>query len=235
MPAALVAAVPALPFNSMKVLFSILLLNAFCIYTTYGQQKEVAPDKPETSTLNHVDTKGRKHGMWLISKQPRMGEAGTNEFGNYEHGIKYGAWYKIDQNGDLVSVEHFRNDVLDGEVKYYDRGKLYCIGHYRGLNPQNKFDTIVVMHPVTHVEEYRIISTDNGSLRHGSWKYYDADNGSLVKEEEYQVDELIFKKDYVQSASKDSINRKKHEAMMPHNQEKKAVPPRNKKLSYMEN
>jgi antitoxin component YwqK of YwqJK toxin-antitoxin module len=163
-----------------------------------------------------------------------MGEPGVSEFGNYEHGSKYGLWYKIDHSGDLLSIENFRNNVLDGEVKYYDQGRLYCIGHYRGLNPRNKFDTIVVMHPVTQEEQYKVISTDQGALRHGTWQYFDPANGYLVKEEEYQVDELVFRKDYDVAGGADSLARKRHEAQMPHNKKKKALPPAGKKLSYTE-
>ena len=178
----------------MKIFLSVVVAFLFFADRSFAQQREEPPVPPEASHLNKVDVKGKKHGLWLTTKPPRMGEPGINEFGNYEHGEKYGMWYKIDDKGDLVAIESFRHDVLDGEVKYYDQGKLYCIGHYRGLNPKNKFDTIVIMHPVTQEEEYRIIPTDNGSLRHGSWKYYDPQNGYLVKEEEYQVDELVYKK-----------------------------------------
>jgi antitoxin component YwqK of YwqJK toxin-antitoxin module len=161
-----------------------------------------------------------------------MGEPGVNEFGNYDHGIKVGNWYKVDNGGDLVSIEAYRNDVLDGEVKYYDQGKLYCVGHYRGLNPKYAFDTIVVTHPVTQEEEYKVVATDNGSLRHGTWKYYNPGTGSLIKEEEYQVDELVFHKEYEVSSKVDSVYMKKHEAMMPHNSGAKAKLPPGKKVSY---
>ena len=65
--------------------------------------------------VNKLDGNGKRDGVWLTSQGARMGEEGFTEFGTYEHGIKYGKWYKIDGEGDLLSVETFRNDVLDGE------------------------------------------------------------------------------------------------------------------------
>jgi hypothetical protein len=121
---------------------------------------------------------------------------------------------------------------LDGEVKYYDRGHLYCVGNYRGLNASQAYDTIVVMDPVTQAESYKVISTENGTLRHGTWKYYNPGTGQLMREEEYQVDELVFKKDYHVSAGMDSVYRRKHEMKMPHRKGEQYAPPSAKRHSY---
>jgi len=214
-------------------LFSILLA-VLVSGISFGQHRQEPPASPEQSQLNQLDNRGKKHGIWLHTKSPSMGEPGINEFGHYEHGIKLGAWYKVDHTGDLVSIEHYRNNVLDGEVKYYDQGKLYCIGHYLGLNPLNKFDTIIVTDPVSHEEAYRVVSTAQGALRHGKWQYFDPGNGHLIKEEEYQVDELVFRKDYEISAKADSILKRKHEARMPHvkSKQKTEQTPPGKKISY---
>ena len=186
----------------------------------------------ERTPVNQVDSRGQKHGMWWISVAPRMGEPGTTEFGNYDHGIKYGLWYKLDSEGDLVAVESFRNSVLDGEVKYYDQGRLYCSGNYLGLNPKYKFDTIMVMDPITHNESYKVIPTINGSVRHGTFQYFNPRNGHLIKEEEYQVDELVYRKGYEISANVDSIYLRQHEQRMPHKTGAKYAPPSGKKISY---
>jgi len=219
----------------MKIIYSTLVLALLAASPAFAQQRADPPVPPDQSKLNQTDTKGKRHGTWLTQKDARMGEPGISEFGNYDHGSKAGAWYKIDNMGDLVAIETFRNNVLDGEVKYYDQGKLYCVGHYRGLNPRQKYDTVVVMHPVTQEEEYKVIPTDHGSLRHGNWKYYDPSNGHLIKEEEYQVDELVYKKDYEVSAAADSVYQKKHEAMLPHISGKTVKLPPGKKISYTGN
>src|SRR5690606_26255968 len=116
--------------------------------------------------------------------------------GIYYHGRKMGLWYKMDDAGELLAVEGYKNDAKDGEVKYFDRGRLMAVGHYRGLNPDHPTDTIMVEHPITGVQELRSVSTDKGSLRHGLWRYYDPETGRLTREEEYQVDELIYTREF---------------------------------------
>ncbi|MBS1782962.1 MAG: hypothetical protein JSS78_07835 [Bacteroidetes bacterium] len=212
----------------------ILLLSCLLISIVASAQKrrEDAPITPEPTTLNKVDSKGKRHGLWLSTTAARMGEVGFSEFGNYDHGIKIGQWYKIDEGGELMAIEAYRNNVRDGEVRYYEQGKLYCVGHYRGLNPRQQFDTIVVMDPTTQEEQYRIIPTEQGSLRHGLWRYYDPNWGFLTKEEEYQVDELVYKKDFIVSSSRDSLNKQKHEEQLPHVKRKPLSAPRSGRISY---
>lgn len=170
----------------------------------------------KTSTLNQKDSQGKKHGMWFISRPPELGEPGITEVGSYEHGKKYGTWYKMDHIGDLVSIELFRNDVLDGEAKYFERGQLYCTGFYRGLNPARPYDTIVVIDPDTHEASFKVIDTEKGTMRHGLWRYYEPASGQLIREEEYQVDELIYKQEFEQNSKADSLRRKKHQERLPH-------------------
>jgi hypothetical protein len=216
----------------MKI-FGTIFFAAFLLCSVMkAQEKEQASLPSEKTHINQYDEKGKKQGLWLNTTAARMGEPGTNEFGNYDHGKKYGIWYKIDDQGDLVSIETFRNNVLDGEVKYYNMGRLYCIGHYRGLTPTQKYDTIMVMHPITHEEAYKVISTENGTMRHGTWQYFNPQSGQLVREEEYQVDELVYKKDYEVSAARDSAYMKQHIEALPHNQGKIASPPPGKRFSY---
>ncbi len=144
--------------------------------------------------INKTDTKGNKNGMWLLTQPARMGEPSQTEFGTYEHGNKAGLWYKLDGEGELLAVETYKNNVLDGEAKYYENGRLNCIGYYRGLNPKYEYDTVFVTDPVTHNEITRFVPTEKGTMRHGTWRFYDTDNGRLIREEDYQVDQLVFAK-----------------------------------------
>ncbi len=209
------------------VFFSILLIPFFA----RGQQPQ-PPESEERLAVNKYDDRGKKHGMWLTSTPPRMGEEGISEFGNYLHGKKTGNWYRVDENGDLVSIENFRNDLLDGEVKYYDKGRLYCTGNYRALKASNPFDTIVVVDPISYEERYKVISTQIGSIRHGTWKYYHPPTGQVIREEEYQGDELVLKKDYEVSASLDSINQQIHQMRLPHNKKQRYSHPKAKRSSF---
>jgi antitoxin component YwqK of YwqJK toxin-antitoxin module len=183
--------------------------------------------------INKTDAKGKKNGMWLITQPARMGEPSSTEFGSYEHGNKTGLWYKLGGEGDLLAVETFKNNVLDGEAKYYENGRINCVGYYRGLNPNHDFDTVFVLDPATHHEITRIIPTERGSVRHGTWRFYDTDNGRMVREEDYQVDELVFSKDYPYSKA-DSAAILKRETKLPHNKDNAYKPPINKQVSYTE-
>lgn len=215
-----------------KLLILITFFSGIITSSVFAQKREAPENAKEKLPVNQIDAQGKKQGMWWYITKARMGEPGITEFGNYDHGIKYGPWYKINNEGDLVSIENFRNNVLDGEVKYYDHGQLYCIGHYRGLNPKQQYDTIVVTHPITHEESYKVISTDNGTMKHGTWFYYNPQNGHLVKEEEYQVDELIYHKEYEVSSKADSTFKKIHQKNLPHNKGDMYTPPHGKDVSY---
>lgn len=184
--------------------------------------------------VNKMDESGKRHGMWLVSQPEHMGEEGFTEFGNYDHGLKYGKWYKIDGEGDLVSVEMFKNDVLDGEVKYYDKGMLTCIGHYRGLNPETKYDTIVVVHPVTGEESLKAVQSDRGTTRHGLWQFFDPQTGKLLKEEEYQVDDLVYSHRFNLTKA-DSIASENQAKKLPHATGKQYKPPAGKEVNYTGN
>lgn len=208
----------------LKPILSIVLISG---YLSVNAQSAKIPE----GDINKKDNKGRPDGMWLVSAPARMGEPGFMEFGNYEHGSKAGLWYKLDGEGQLSAIETFRNNILDGEVKYYENGRLTCIGYYRGLNPQYPFDTFFVIDPETHKEVRRIIPTERSTLRHGTWRFYDADNGRLLREEDYQVDELIYHKDYPMTKA-DSLRYIKRETLMPHNKKRIYTPPAAKQVSY---
>lgn len=207
-----------------------LLILAAASMAVHAQSKQQATPYPK-GDINKKDANGKPNGMWLHTTAPRMGEGGTTEFGVYEHGNKAGLWYKLDGEGQLYAAETYRNNVLDGEVKYYENGRVTAIGYYRGLNPKYSHDTIYVTDPVSHKETKRIIPTERSTLKHGTWRFYDADNGRLIREEEYQIDELVYHKDYPMSKA-DSLLYLKRESKMPHNRKKQYAPPPAKQVSY---
>lgn len=191
-----------------------------------------APATP-SGDINKTDNKGKRDGTWLLLQPARMGEPSSTEFGVYDHGNKSGLWYKLDGEGDLLAIETFKNNVLDGEVKYYEKGRVNCIGYYRGLNPSHDFDTVFVLDPVTHNEVTRIVPTERGTMRHGTWRFYDTDNGRLVREEDYQVDELVFTREFPYTKA-DSAAILKRDSRLPHNKDKAYQPPAAKQVSYTE-
>jgi len=184
--------------------------------------------------VNQTDAKGKKYGMWYFSKTAARGEPATLEFGNYVQGKRSGIWYKMNRNTeDLISIETYKNGMLNGEVKYFDMGKLYCVGHYLALNPSQRYDTIVITDPVTQLESYKVLETESGSIRHGTWQYYDPETGQMIKEEEYAANDLVYKKEFDIVSRIDSSYIKRYQKNMPHNNKAIYKPPVSKR-SYTE-
>lgn len=233
MPAAPVAAVLLLRFKLrrqgfiMVKLLQYLVFVCFCIWVTDAfAQDAAAKSKPRKSaannadddntSLNKKDVQNRKQGMWYYVVAPLRGEPGYKEFGNYKNDLRTGLWYRLDNEDQLMAVENYKKGVLNGEAQYYSKGRLSCIGQYRGLNPDNKLDSIWVTDPVTYADTMIIVPTEQGTLRHGKWRYYDPMSGRLTREEEYQVDSLISEKDYNFVSTSDSLLIEQRKANLPH-------------------
>jgi hypothetical protein len=176
-----------------------------------------AVDDTSDEQLNKVDAQHRKQGLWFHDMPALRGEPAYKEFGKYQDDQRVGIWYKLNAEGALMSIENYRRGVLHGEVQYYVKGRLSCIGHYRGLNPENKLDSIWVTDPETLLDTMVVVSTERGSLKHGIWRYYDPFSGKLTREEEYQVDDLIKSEDFEYISKSDSAYIEKRKAMLPHN------------------
>jgi hypothetical protein len=212
----------------MKLIITLISLFFSC---TAIAQFASGTKLPTQDSSDRFDHKGKKHGLWGQPVACPDGGGGCHEYGYYDHGRKTNLWYKLNGEGELLAKENYRNNALDGEVKYYDAGHLTCIGHYRGLNPDNLYDTIAVADPETGIEKLRPILNDKGSQRNGTWKYYDEETGRLVKEEDYQIDELIYRKEYPVS-KQDSTRYAQRNANLPMNKKKNYTPPPSKIFSY---
>jgi hypothetical protein len=229
MQAALADAVSRLQYKNfmVKVFLFILVMGCGICQTGFAQ---IA--KPTGDDLNKLDENGKKHGMWVNTIPAKKGEKPFSEFGNYEHDLKYGTWYKLTKEGELIAIENFKNNLLEGDAKYYDQGKLYCEGSYMSKSSSQEKDTIVVTHPETLLESNKELPAYYGSFRQGEWRYYDTENGKTIRIEEYAEDELIYKRNLPNFFS-DSVAFKKREAMLPHNLMKKTSLPKGKKQSYL--
>lgn len=176
-------------------------------------------------TINQRDEQGRAHGLWYMHQKGGKGEPEQSIIGHYDHGNKTGIWYVSDSKGNICSIENYKHNVRDGEAKYFEQGQLTCVGHYRGLNPSVALDTVHIVDPITGAESWVSVPTERGSVRHGNWRFYDELSGRLVREEHYQVDEIIFKQDFTISAS-DSAAYARRNRLLPHNANK--LPPASK-------
>jgi hypothetical protein len=190
------------------------LLCSIVLSTIVPSFAQATPDSSSPS-LNIIDAMGRKDGLWYTQSKPAFGEPGIIVLGNYDHGKKTGLWYTSDDIGNMISIESYKHDVRDGESKYFEGGKLSAVGHYRGLNPSELLDTFMIVHPETEEQKWVAVPFDRGSVRHGSWRFYDPISGRLIKEEYYQMDLLITQKEFLMTAA-DSVYYKNRNRFLPH-------------------
>ena len=168
------------------------------------------------AAANASDAQGKPHGFWYQQHEARMSDPPYTDFGSYSHGRKTGTWYTLDPEGSIAAIEAYRYNTLHGPCKYFENGRLWITGNYRGLNPDQPFDTIMVVDPITGAENEVVVATDRGSLKHGYWRYYDTETGRLLRQEDYQVDELRSLKTFG-VAAEDSAFYLKRTAGLPHN------------------
>jgi len=181
-------------------------------FVAFGQNKKTV-NKAETSVrdegkkdnLNKIDNQNRKQGLWFYKHEARMGEPLTYEYGQYINDKKEGVWTTLDAEQRLLSTENYNKGVLNGTSQYYEKGRLVCIGNYRGLDQSKEYETITVTDPDTYNDTLVTVRTDIGYTKHGIWRYYNAVTGQMTREEEYQVDNLIFSKEYHFVSTADSL------------------------------
>jgi len=188
----------------------IVLIAAACLPAC------MAFAQPEAGKeINQKDAQGKPDGIWYFTTPGGHGETATTEFGSYDHGLKTGTWYKADHHGEITAIETYKYDVKDGDAKYFENGVLVCAGKYKGLNQSYKVDTLLVTHPITLETNVVYIPTDRKSVLQGTWRFYDPLSGRLIREEEYQADELIDKHEYPLSHS-DSLYYSQRNQRLPH-------------------
>lgn len=221
----------------MKIAFLVFLCSQFVPGSRLvaQQRQQYASDEQGETTasgdgdsLNKKDSRNRKQGTWFSKVAPLRGEPGYMYFGNYLDNERQGAWYKLDVEGRLVSIEHFKKGILDGQSQFYEKGKLICIGQYRGFDGRRNLDSVWVTDPITLLDTLVAVSNYQGALKHGMWRYYDPVTGQLVKEEEYQVDDLIHERTFQHTSTTDSVRMEQRKEQLPHNKKSYYKPPTGK-------
>lgn len=143
-------------------------------------------------TLNRIDLKGRKQGPWLNHYDNVRGEPGYEEEGWYTHNHKEGEWKMFSLMGDLVGTENYKWGMKDGLCKYYTiHGQLRLEQSWRAFNPDKEYDTLEIEDP-DKLDSYRtvIVKNEGAAVKHGVWKYYNAETGDLVRTETFVVGKL---------------------------------------------
>ena len=88
--------------QTMKTLFFLFSIS-FCLLNTSvylcAQNKVVKKDLSTTAdTLwNQLDKAGNKQGNWFLKSKAERGEENTTSYGFYNHGMKEGLWYVLDE------------------------------------------------------------------------------------------------------------------------------------------
>lgn len=145
-------------------------------------------------TLNCVDINGFKQGRWVIEKPPLRGEKGYEEQGVYIDDKREGQWQQFTLSGDLLAIENYRWGNKDGRCLYYTPfGQPIREESWKAVNPLNPYDTIDIFDLVDprKVARRDVIKLEGKTLRHGTWKYFDLDFGTVVKTEKYKLDKLV--------------------------------------------
>lgn len=220
----------------IRRLFLLLLLLALAARPCLAQQEvriqgalSQAGDTAGLPPVNQLNAVGQRQGWWYLHQPARMGEPAYTEFGAYTAGRRYGPWYTMNGLGLIVAIENYRKDVIDGEAKYFEEGRLAAIGHYRGLNPDSKYDTVDVIEPVTGEVSKVVLPSERGSLKHGNWRFYDPASGQLLREEEWQVGELRSQRSYAQTVISDSTSMQRFNQRVQAEGQRKTLPPRGKR------
>lgn len=149
-------------------------------------------------TLNRVDMSGKRQGPWVVHVDALRGEQGYDEQGYYEDDLKVGKWVRFSLMGDKIAEESYRWGYLDGRSKYYNHtGSLIREESWRAFEPGKAFDTVDVVDPTdpSRIKNRVVVKVDGKTMRHGEWKYYDADWGTVYKTEQWFMDSLKTGKD----------------------------------------
>lgn len=167
-------------------------------------------------TINRLDQFNHKHGKWLLFHEARYNEPPFYEYGSYDQDVRVGVWNVYDKDGHTLSEEYFKQGVRDGEARYFENGKLYCIGHYLALRSKYEYDTVMVEDPVTNNFRPVVVKSQVGSVRHGLWTFFNPTTAAVDRVVEYQVDEVIYDRDYSNRDETDSLAIELKTRSLPH-------------------
>jgi hypothetical protein len=160
---------------------------AFMALTGAGQPWESYELTEKGDTINRVDGKGLRQGMWLVKTGPLRGEPGFEEEGEYRNGIKEGIWRRFSLQGDMIAVEQFKRGFRDGRQVYFTPlGEPLREETWKSVDPDNPYDTIDVPdlnNPM--VSHSKVIKLEGTEVKHGPWKYFDPLSGRVIKTENW--------------------------------------------------
>jgi hypothetical protein len=170
-----------------------LLLAALLIsFNSQAQWKTYIIGKRH-DTLNRVDLKGLKQGPWVIHIDPLRGEDGYDEQGIYIDDKKENQWKRFSNEGDLLAIESYYQGMKSGKCQYFlYTGELLREESWRAIDPKNPYDTVKVLdvNDASKVLRYEIVKIEPKSYKHGTWTYYNTENGAIESTEQWIMNKL---------------------------------------------
>jgi len=134
---------------------------------------------------------GKKQGPWVMHYDEVRGEPGFEEEGYLINSKKEGEWRKYSLQGDLLAIENYRWGNKNGRSQYFTPfGSLLREEAWKAVNPDSPYDTIPIydMDDPTKVNHMEVIKLEGFSLKHGVWKFYDPNQGTVTKTEKWFLD-----------------------------------------------
>ena len=171
----------------MRFIFVFLLLISI---SGFGQYKNYIIS-PKGDTLNRVDLKSKKQGPWVIHVNDNHGERGYEEEGYFINDKKEGTWRQFSLAGDMIAIENYRWGNKDGKCQYFtSMGDLLREESWKAVNPDSPYDTVAVydVNDPTKIVGTQIVKLEGFTLKHGTWRYFDPNFGTLVKTEKWFLD-----------------------------------------------
>ncbi|MFT4152565.1 toxin-antitoxin system YwqK family antitoxin [Parafilimonas sp.] len=169
----------------------LALVSMFIMQHAFSQCKTYRLSS-RNDTINCTDFNNLKQGKWAVRVEDNHGEPGYQEEGYYKDDKKEGAWTRFNLMGDVIAQEQYKWGYKDGICRYYNLMGLIREESWRATNPKDPYDTVRAYH-LDNPDKYdlKIIKVDASTVRHGTWTYYDPQQGTITKTEEYVIDQLI--------------------------------------------
>jgi antitoxin component YwqK of YwqJK toxin-antitoxin module len=161
---------------------------------SFGQCKTYQLDAKK-DTINCTDFQNLKQGKWITRVVNNHGEPGYQDEGFYKDGKKEGAWTTYNLMGDTIAQENYKWGYKDGICRYYNLMGLLREESWKAIDPLNPYDTVRAYH-LDNPDKYdlRVMKVEASTVRHGTWTYYNPERGTIVKTEEYVIDQLVSNK-----------------------------------------
>jgi hypothetical protein len=169
------------------LLIAIIALPAFCFAQCKTYTIGVKGD-----TLNCTDMQNRKQGKWVVHMNPMRGEPGYEMEGEFKDDKKTGPWRSYSLQGDLLAIENYRWGNKDGICDYYSLNGIEHEESWKAIDPKNPYDTVKV-YDIYNPGKYafKMVKVEATSVKQGTWTYYDPEKGTVIKTEDYVLDQVV--------------------------------------------